>query len=135
VTLFHLFFDCHQLMEQEEGSTSPPAQQKMLRAQEAQSIDAEEGTINRHSIEHQMHLEEKTLQGNSSSSSLDFDSPRTSTTSSCSTSSSSPRSEPSEWDELVGAFLGDHEHDDDLGHDNGQKSCGIIPSYMLFRCK
>lgn len=120
-------------MEQEEESTSPPAQQKMLRAQELQSIDVEEGTIGLHSIEHLVYLEEKTLQGNSSSSSLDFDSPRTSTTS-CSTSPS-PRSEPSEWDELMGAFLGDHEHEDDLGHDNGEKSCEIILNHLPFRCK
>ncbi|XP_022685375.1 uncharacterized protein LOC101772964 [Setaria italica] len=121
------------LMEQEEESTSPPAQQKMLRAQELQSIDVEEGTIGLHSIEHLVYLEEKTLQGNSSSSSLDFDSPRTSTTS-C-TTSPSPRSEPSEWDELMGAFLGDHEHDDDLGHDSGEKSCEIILNHLPFRCK
>ncbi|RCV41231.1 hypothetical protein SETIT_9G119000v2 [Setaria italica] len=122
-----------ELMEQEEESTSPPAQQKMLRAQELQSIDVEEGTIGLHSIEHLVYLEEKTLQGNSSSSSLDFDSPRTSTTS-C-TTSPSPRSEPSEWDELMGAFLGDHEHDDDLGHDSGEKSCEIILNHLPFRCK
>ncbi|PUZ37366.1 hypothetical protein GQ55_9G113800 [Panicum hallii var. hallii] len=79
-----------ELMEQEEESTSPPKQQKMLRAQEVQSVDVEEGTIGLHSIEHLVPLEEETLQGNSSSSSLDFDDPRTSTTS-CS-ASSSPRS-------------------------------------------
>ena len=112
-------------MEQEEESTSPPAQQKMLRAQEVQSVDVEEGTIGLHSIEHLLSLGEETLQqGNSVSSSLDFDSPRTSTTS-CS-ASSSPRSEPSEWDELVGAFLGDREHDDDLGHGNGGILCNIL---------
>ncbi|OEL19054.1 hypothetical protein BAE44_0019928 [Dichanthelium oligosanthes] len=121
------------LMEQEEESTSPPAQQKMLRAQEVQSIDLEEGTIGLHSIEHLVSLEEEIFQGNSSSSSLDFDSPRTSTTS-CSTSSS-PRSEPSEWDEFVGAFLGDHEHDDDLGHGNGEKLCNIVMNHLPFRCK
>ncbi|KAG2535791.1 hypothetical protein PVAP13_9NG133300 [Panicum virgatum] len=112
------------LMEQEKESTSPPAQQKMLRAQEVQSIDVEEGTIGLHSIEHLVSLEEETLQDNSESSSSDFDSPRTSTTS-CS-ASSSPRSEPSEWDELVGAFLGDREHDDDLGHGNGGILCNIL---------
>ncbi|CAL4918675.1 unnamed protein product [Urochloa decumbens] len=116
------------LMEQEE-STSPPAQQKMLRAQEVQSIDVEEGAIGLHSIEHLVYLEE-TMQGNSSSSSLDFDSPRTSTTSH--STSSSTRSEPSEWDELVGAFLGDHEHDDDLGDDNG---CNTVMNYLHFHCK
>ncbi|CAN6298052.1 unnamed protein product [Urochloa humidicola] len=117
------------LMEQEEESTSPPAQQKMLRAQEVQSMDVEEGAIGLHSIEHLVYLE-GTMQGNSSSSSLDFDSPRTSTTSH---SSSSPsRSEPSEWDELVGAFLGDHEHDDDIGDDNG---CNTVMNYLPFHCK
>ena len=121
-------------MEQEEESTSPPAQQKMLRAQEVQSVDVEEGTIGLHSIEHLLSLGEETLQqGNSVSSSLDFDSPRTSTTS-CS-ASSSPRSEPSEWDELVAAFLDDHEHDDDLGHGNGEILCNILMNYLPFCCK
>ena len=120
-------------MEQEEESTSPPAQQKMLRAQEVQSVDVEEGTIGLHSIEHLLSLGEETLQqGNSVSSSLDFDSPRTSTTS-CS-ASSSPRSEPS-GDELVAAFLDDHEHDDDLGHDNGEILCNILMNYLPFCCK
>nr|CAB3493500.1 unnamed protein product [Digitaria exilis] len=123
------------LMEQEEESTSPPAQQKMLRAQEVQSINIDEGTIALHSIEHLVSLEEETLQGNSSSSSLDFDSPRTSITL-CSTSPSSvsARSEPSEWDELVGAFLGDHEHDAGLGHDNNDEKrlCSVVMNYLPF---
>ncbi|XP_066384673.1 uncharacterized protein, partial [Miscanthus floridulus] len=39
------------LMEQEE-LTSPPAQQKMLKAQEAHSLNVEEGTVGLHDIEH-----------------------------------------------------------------------------------
>ncbi|KAF8674422.1 hypothetical protein HU200_048255 [Digitaria exilis] len=137
ISLWHYFicFDCHQLMEQEEESTSPPAQQKMLRAQEVQSINIDEGTIALHSIEHLVSLEEETLQGNSSSSSLDFDSPRTSITlCSASPSSVSARNEPSEWDELVGAFLGDHEHDAGLGHDNNDEKrlCSVVMNYLPF---
>ncbi|CAD6206379.1 unnamed protein product [Miscanthus lutarioriparius] len=46
------------LMEQEE-LTSPPAQQKMLKAQEAHSLNVEEGTVGLHDIEHLMSLDEE----------------------------------------------------------------------------
>ena len=45
-------------MEQEE-LTSPPAQQKMLKAQEAHSLNVEEGTVGLHDIEHLMSLDEE----------------------------------------------------------------------------
>uniref|UniRef100_A0A0A9A4Y8 Uncharacterized protein n=1 Tax=Arundo donax TaxID=35708 RepID=A0A0A9A4Y8_ARUDO len=69
------------LMEQEDDElTPPPAQQKMLRAQEAQSLHAEEGAIGLHSIEHLVFVVEETSEGDASSS-PPLDSQRTSTTS------------------------------------------------------
>jgi len=123
-------------MEQEE-LTSPPAQQKMIKAQEVhQPLDVEECTVGLHSIEHLVSLDtEGASQGNSSSSSLDFDSPRTSATS-CNTSSSTTTwSGPPEWDELVEAFLGDHEQDNDLRHVNCKNFCNIVMNHLPFRCK
>ncbi|KAL6637709.1 hypothetical protein ACP70R_025281 [Stipagrostis hirtigluma subsp. patula] len=123
------------LMEQEEElPTSPPGQQKMLRAQEAaQSLDVEEGTIGLHSIEHMMFLEE-TMQGDASSSSLTYDSPRTSTTS-CS-ASSSMGSEQFEWGELVEVFLGAHDQDGDLlRRSDGENLYSVTMDYLPSRCK
>jgi hypothetical protein len=119
-------------MEQEE-LTSPPTQQKMLKAQ---SLNVEEGTVGLHHIEHLISLDEEgTSQDNFSSSSLDFDSPRTSATS-CNTSpSSTTTSGPPEWDELVEAFLGDRDQDNDLRYVSCKNFCNIVMNHLPFRCK
>lgn len=124
----------HQLMEEEE-LTSPPAQQKMLKVQGAQSLNVEEGTVGLRDVEHLVSLDDEgTSQGNSSSSSSDFDSPKTSAAS-CNTSSSSTTSGSPEWDELVETFLGDHDQDNDPRHVNCEKICNIVMNHLPFRCK
>jgi len=45
-------------MEQEE-LTSPPAQQKMFKVQEALSLNVEEGTVGLHDIEHLVSLDDE----------------------------------------------------------------------------
>jgi hypothetical protein len=121
-------------MEQEE-LTSPPAQQKMFKVQEALSLNVEEGTVGLHDIEHLVSLDDEgTSQGNSSSS-LDFDSPRTSATSCNTSSSSTTTSGPPEWDKLVEAFLGDHDQHNDLRYVNCESFCNIVMNHLPFRCK
>ncbi|TVU45407.1 hypothetical protein EJB05_04894, partial [Eragrostis curvula] len=114
------------LMKQ-ESSTSPPAQQKMLRAQ---SFNTKEGTIDSGSIKYPVFLEE-TSQGDVFSSPLDSPS-----TSMVSRSTSSSTSDQREWDELVETFLGDLEQGDDTRQGSkGEFLCSTVTVYLPSRCK
>ncbi|KAG8097944.1 hypothetical protein GUJ93_ZPchr0013g37752 [Zizania palustris] len=95
------------LMEQEEESTSPPSQQRMLRVQETSKSVAEH-EIN--AMEHVVFIPEGTPPEDDAFSSQ-FSSPKSSTTTTPRSTSSSTAS--SEWDELVETFLGESEEDGD----------------------
>jgi hypothetical protein len=119
----------HQLMEQQERSTSPPAQQKMFRTQ---SLNTKEEAIHLGGTENHVFLgKEMASQGGDLSPPLD--SPSTSTVSH---STSSSMSEQCEWDELIETFLGDSVQDNDLRQGgNREFPCSIVIRHLTSHCK
>ncbi|KAK3146300.1 hypothetical protein QOZ80_3BG0264270 [Eleusine coracana subsp. coracana] len=115
------------LMEKEDRSTSPPAQQKMLRAQ---SLNTKRDAIEIRITENQVFPKEETSHDDAPSSPLD--SPSTSTVS---RSTSSSMGEQCEWDELVETFLSDLVQGDDLRHGgNGfVQCCDGLPAFSLYK--
>jgi hypothetical protein len=125
----NVMINYHQLMEQQERSTSPPAQQKMFRTQ---PLNTKEEAINLSRAENYVFLgKEMASQGGDLSSPLD--SPSTSTVSH---STSSSTSEQCEWDELVGTFLGDSVQDNELRQGGDREfPCSIVMGHLTSHCK